>query len=316
MATHKSRGKAPTKAKASAKAKSKPSKKKVNKSRALVFKGSSATVPRASMGNTGVSKGRPPIGVRFAAAPNLGGRDGLRLMATVPYLNLTVDANTAVNSGALQISSGSIVSNVVLDPNISGQWINTAIPLMAGCFSRYKFKSVTFHYRNIAGITVDRAPFAVGWVDDPYHPALTNPTFAKIESLQHNVLFNSWEDWDMPVRIDDSILHYSVADSNTVAGFRLSFTGNILGIQGFSSTPSLNYGVIYASVVVDLYDFSPIYSSVSLAARPVAPFPALMSVAEEKTGSSDGDPDFHVVGSSCSPVAPLGARAPLNARRF
>jgi len=161
------------------------------------------------------------------------------------------------------------------------------VPLLAGCFSRYIVRRIRYEYRQSGGITTERAPMIFGWVDDPNHPAVTTPTSAALQSLEHNLEVNAWEDFDMEVRVDQSELLYSKDDASTISGLRNTFTGALIGLQRFSSTPAVVYGTMYVSAVIDLYDFSPIYSSVSSSGIiPQTQRPAAPSLTEDDEKSS------------------------------
>jgi len=204
---------------------------------------------------------------RFSTAPNLGSRDGLRMHVVAPYLNVGVNASSSVNGGILLDASGNYHTGVLFDPNVTGIWLSEGVPLMSGCFARYCVRRLKFMYRQNGGVSTERAPMYFGWVNDPNHPAGSSPTFAKLENLQAFTTFNAWENWDLEVDVDSCQLNYSTNAGSGTADARLNYPGLLLGVQGTMSTPALTYGILYVETVIDLYDFSPIYSSFSLAAK-------------------------------------------------
>jgi len=202
--------------------------------------------------------------VGFAPAPTINGSAGLRVSFCMPYLDVAMGASSSSPAAILRNVGSSYSSVVNFDPSVTGVWLAKAIPQLTGLFSRFFVRKLGLRYAPSGGITSERAPFAIGWVADPAHPVTSSPTVAKIENLQSQVLFNGWEEWDLECAVDDSLESYSYNTSETTgAGTRLMYPGAIIGVGDFSSTPAVKYGTIYAECVMDLYDFSSIYSSLS-----------------------------------------------------
>jgi hypothetical protein len=228
-------------------------------------RGGSAMVPLQAAIGAAPRSTRPLTYVKFSTAPPLNGATGLRMECCLPALKIGVKGNAVSGDGALfNIGSTTVPTQTqALDPSLSGIWYHPGVPLMTGCFDRFKLRKATAHYRQIAGVTSAAAPFIFAYSADARHPNITTPTEGSFLGLQTNREFNAWEDWDLVLPIPETNLLYSYDLTTDAADYRLQDAGAFGCLCQFASTPAVTYGNLYITWIVDLYDFSPIYKTVS-----------------------------------------------------
>jgi hypothetical protein len=214
-----------------------------------------------------------PTKVEFYSPPrhNKHGQ-GLGVRITVAALDVKLKASAAPNASMLWGASSTtdpLTAPTTLDPSVTGRWLNPASPLLTGLFSRFMQKGVTFRYRNKGTPTTTSAPACFGFSQDVMHPALnTSPTVLKLESLQAHRNFNCWENWDLHVPFETDLL-YSYDTGTSAAESRVQDSGSFALLSDFTNGGSLvSFGTLYIEWDLVLYDFSPVYSSVSYLSSP------------------------------------------------
>jgi hypothetical protein len=163
------------------------------------------------------------------------------------------------------VSNGSSISVA------AGTWISPHVPLLALAFDRYAVSSVEWHYEPQATATVsDRLVFA--WTDDPSHPFLSaqgaaaasaTPSQLDLLVTKDSVAFMPWRDWSMKVPVArDARFMYDMAGATVQGQFERFFSFGSCSCVGSAAPSAIIYGVLYVSIVVDLFDPVPIVTSV------------------------------------------------------
>jgi hypothetical protein len=154
-------------------------------------------------------------------------------------------------------------------------WIAPHVPLIAVAFDRYRMQSLEFVYEPQAtSTTVDRLVLA--WTDDPSHPflsaegaavATTPPTQLQQLVTSDSMAFMPWKQFSLrvPVSKDERFLFNPEAaidaDSTSLNRFyamgSLSCTNSNVTLTG-----AVQYGILYARMVLDFYDPVPIVADI------------------------------------------------------
>jgi len=237
-----------------------------------------------STGSTAVTKS-----LSFAPAPAMRGTEhGLRVTGLVNLYDIgfqstSASAVPASGATALIARSGGMSPTAVGMTPANGSWVSSWIQQLAGVFSRFRFKSLHFHYRP-AALSTQSAPlgFVFAFVDDVQHPALATSasTFSvsKMDNVMSSFKFTNWESWDYECDLpqsDELYFIYGVgsdpADTRQYnqGAFGVALTAGSL--SGLAASVVYTYGTLYMSFVLDLYDVAPIYSSFALPPLPSAP---------------------------------------------
>jgi hypothetical protein len=228
------------------------------------------------------------------SAVSVAGMAGMRVSATVPICEIGNDAfnnglfvqgsgtNAAQSSTTCSLAPYEMVStqNATSVPNFFlSNWISPHVPLLAVAFDRYRAVSLQFHYEPQSAATVaDRLVFA--WTDDPGHPFLSTagsfiadatPTQLQLLVTKDSVAFMPWKDWSLtvPVATDMRFLNLPSADLGSgdldldTAESRLALFGSMSCVGSAAPSTAIQYGVLYATLVLDLFDPVPIVSSVN-----------------------------------------------------
>jgi hypothetical protein len=221
--------------------------------------------------------------IRYSSAV-VGGRPALRISATVPICQI---GNDSFNNGLLlqtatgaQTASVSSISAYSLPlavqktssstTNIVGEWVSPHVPLMAIAFDRYRMSSLMFCYEPQATATADER-FVFAWTDDPNHPFLSalasgsdmlTPTQLEMLVTPDSVAFMPWKTWQLnvPVATDERFTF----DQSAITGVnRFSEFGCFSCVGSNAPTTSVVYGVLYAKIVMDLFDPVPIVQNIT-----------------------------------------------------
>jgi len=199
----------------------------------------------------------------------------------IAYSGNTVPMFASTTAGSTMSSSAPIVSGLAkrapgTPGPLAANWISPHVPLIALAFDRYRVAGLTFHYEPQATSTVaDRLVFA--WTDDPQHPFLSTagamfqgsgPSQLQQLVTQDSVAFMPWKQWSLtvPVSPDPRFMYSEGAETsdaeNTTQDRFFSF-GSLSCVNSATGGDSTLYGILYASIVIDLFDPVPIVSSVA-----------------------------------------------------
>jgi len=164
-----------------------------------------------------------------------------------------------------------------------GAWISPHLPLLSLAFDRYRMQSLKFIYEpQSTAVISDRLVFA--WTDDPSHPFLSSsgvygqPSLGRKTPSQLQLLvtpdsmpFMPWKRWSLPVPVaqDERFLFSGSAqngpDQNLINRFACFGAFSCVASTSDATTPvPVIYGILYAQMVLDLFDPVPIVSSVPL----------------------------------------------------
>lgn len=212
------------------------------------------------------------------------GKPVLRVNACVPiceigndphnnglFFQSTVDGGIAVSAVSPSIYNiERMVQNGATSPTdaspAEGQWISPHVPLLSLAFDRYIMRKLVFHYEPQAAATVgDRMVFA--WTDDPTHPFLStdgaifsNTNVSQLAQLvtKDSVAFMPWKEWSLEVPVsEDERFMYNGGGDTSMAETRWTAFGSLSCVGSLAPTLT-QYGILYASLVVDLLDPVPI----------------------------------------------------------
>jgi hypothetical protein len=251
----------------------------------------------------------------------------MRISATVPICQIG-DSGTYNNGlffmvGTTAVSASSACTSVLgfplsvtnsSSPSVqdNGTMVSPHVPLLALAFDKYSMRSLTFHYEPQAATSVsDRLVFA--WTEDAAHPFLSPydfvtqaaqvPTQLQLLVTKDSVAFAPWRPWSLKVPVDPTprftFEPTSSGDILTAADVRLSTFGAMSCVSSAGS--SAVYGILYASMVLDLIDPVPLFQTANIplllnlartgASLPRATFARrLMGESKEEKGVGEDDP--------------------------
>jgi len=187
----------------------------------------------------------------------------------------TLASFTATTCDLLPYEMSQTVTATASTPtNSAAFWISPHVPLLSLAFDRYRMVDCAFHYEPQAAATVsDRLVFA--WTDDPSHPFLsaasasgsaTPPSQLEALVTQDSVAFMPWKEWSLrvPVATDARFLYASqVSTGFDEAVNRFYSFGSMTCVGSAAPSITVQYGVLYIALTIDLFDPVPIVSDVS-----------------------------------------------------
>jgi len=214
---------------------------------------------------------------------------GLRVTACVPIAEIGNDSknngfylqpagtNSAFTATVCDVNPYELpvtATNASTVTNAKASWISPHVPLLSLAFDRYRMQSLAFHYEpQSTATTADRMVFA--WTDDPNHPFLsasatlftdTTPTQLQQLVTKDSQAFMPWKEWSMSVPVArDLRFMYNEDDTGSeveLATFtRFSSFGSMSCTGSSAPGTAAIYGVLYATLVLDLLDPVPIVSA-------------------------------------------------------
>lgn len=205
--------------------------------------------------------------LRFSPAPQKRGTEaGVRISGCINLYDIGPAASSSVGGGMLLNRGASSTSTATISPT-NAAFVSSYLQQFAGCFSRFRFSRLRFHYRPAAYATTATGFGGIfGYVDDSEHRAATSPSVAVLDNLMSSFKFPVWEPWDFdcPLPMQDELYYTTVLVSDG-ADFRQCAQGTLIILQTTPNpTATITYGSLYMSFDLDLYDASPIYTSFSL----------------------------------------------------
>jgi len=169
------------------------------------------------------------------------------------------------------------INATAASPNTqTNSWISPHVPLLSLAFDKYAMVSLAFHYEPQAtAIVSDRLVCA--WTDDPSHPflsasgaaaAATVPSQLQLLVTKDSVAFMPWKSWTLRVPVSkDTRFMYSTAAEDSggtdASPDRFYSFGSLSCVGSAAPATSIVYGILYVSLVMDLFDPVPIVSSVN-----------------------------------------------------
>lgn len=255
--------------------------------------------PRTSTGSSSLAPAAISTSRRMAvsySSLSASSMSGLRVVCTVPICEIGNDSK--FNNGLFVQGAGtssasfstvanmlpyemSAVAGITGGPPIPGNlgmkasYISPHLPLLALAFDRYKMNSLTFHYEPQSTSTVsDRLVFA--WTDDPNHPFLSAsasyngvvPTQLQALVTPDSVAFMPWKQWSLKVPVSREP-HFLYDQGNTIGTGGETDTSRLYSFGAMTCVASavggdpIQYGVLYATISIDLIDPVPIVKSIS-----------------------------------------------------
>jgi hypothetical protein len=169
----------------------------------------------------------------------------------------------------------SLLSATATTPSITsgGSWISPHLPLLALAFDRYVCHTLEFCYEpQSTATTEDRLVFA--WTDDPAHPFLSaigslgasTPSQLELLVTEDSVAFMPWKAWQLkvPVAKDQRFLFdQPISEEGEPSQARFTDFGSFSCVGSAAPTTTVQYGILYINIVLDLFDPVPIVSSVA-----------------------------------------------------
>lgn len=203
--------------------------------------------------------------VKFAAAPNMGGRDGLRVIFCVPIAKIGNDTSTVSGNGALYSNKPAFVKAYSLDCVNHNNYFHLGPTLLGQAFSRYRVTGLSFHYRRVQGNTGQSTGFIFAFDEDPFSPTVwadstgsPAPTVATLANAMYQHEFAGYDNWDFPIPMDVGKELLFTYNNSTVddATRRLISFGAMSCLQQYSNSTQTFYGKLYMTAILDLYDFT------------------------------------------------------------
>jgi len=265
------------------------------------------------------------------------GQPALRVSATVPIAQIgdsgTYNNGFQIMSGTTAYSASSMCMSVLGFPVFSvnasspvagtvGSFVSPHIPLLALAFDKYSVRRLAFHCEPQAATSVsDRLVFS--WTEDAAHPflgpintdtqAAQIPTQLDLLVTKDSVAFAPWRPWSLPVPVDSTPrFTFTAGDNGTqvAAELRLSTIGALSCVSSAGSAAT--YGILYASMEVDLIDPVPLFQTVNLpsllslmrAQRKAANLSSRRVTFDSKEEKGVGEDDPVVLSPGLSQLAP------------
>jgi hypothetical protein len=240
----------------------------VRKAKALAFGPMDSGMmpsPYSVLSNLPTTASSPPMVANYHfSGCNYQGKHGLKVVGQMPFLYLWGNFGYSIDETALVDRAGAQLTAEYLDPT-SANTLGNFLQLISSGFARYRFMRLILHYRPIAVAATSELSAVFGFSSDPDHPLLSiSPTNAKILDAG-GFRFVAWQPWDYECALEDTgIMKYGYGVTATVADKRQGSSGIVVCLNETSITATSNYGVLWATFEVELYEPAPLFSTINL----------------------------------------------------
>jgi hypothetical protein len=225
------------------------------------------------------------------------GRQALQIHASVPICEIGNDSkygnglhvqsltSTPIDCQLASLNPYQMVvtgnTSTYLTAPAQASWVSPHVPLLATAFDRYQADSLVFHYEPQSTSTVsDRLVFA--WCEDPLHPFLsangaygfgTSTSLTQLQQLvtADSVAFMPWKPWSLKCPVSRDIKYLYDTNTGDETQTRETSSARFTEFGSFSCVASavggdpIQYGVLYAEVILTLIDPVPIIQKLGAA---------------------------------------------------
>jgi hypothetical protein len=155
---------------------------------------------------------------------------------------------------------------------VNGRWLSPQLALIALAFDRYRVRKFGLCYEPQAATDVaDRLVLA--YAEDPSHPVLSGivggsfssvPTQTDLLITPDSVAFAPWKQWEIDLPVENTEGEYFMTGGSSVADTNRFSQHGVIACRATSVTAApIVYGILYAKVVYEFIDPTPVVQSVA-----------------------------------------------------